>query len=257
MFPVVTRRFLWSAVVGLVAALVLLGAGPTDPVSRPVTVFAASSLTESLQAVATAWEARGGGAVTFSFDASSRLAKQIEAGAPADVFVSADRTWVDWLETRVRVERRYDLLGNTLIAVVRLTAPAPTRPADLAAPAVQRLALAGENVPAGAYARAALQATGTWDSVKDRVVSGDNVRTALGWVATGEADVGIVYRTDAKVEPRVKEAFAFPAGTHPPIVYTGASLEPDGAAFLDFCAGAEAGAIFAAAGFTRAPGAAP
>ncbi|MES2644412.1 MAG: molybdate ABC transporter substrate-binding protein [Myxococcota bacterium] len=256
-----TRRSLWSAVVGLAAALVLVAARPTPPSERvpPVTVFAASSLTESLQAVATAWEARGGGAVTFSFDASSRLAKQIEAGAPADVFVSADRTWVDWLATRVRVERRYDLLGNTLVAVVRAggAASAPTRPADLAAPAVRRLALAGENVPAGAYARAALQATGSWDSVKDRVVSGDNVRTALGWVATGEADVGIVYRTDAKVEPRVKEAFAFPAGTHPPIVYTGAALNPDGAAFLDFCAGAEAGAIFAAAGFTRAPGAAP
>ncbi len=230
-------------------------AGPYGS-GAPITVFAASSLTESLQRVAVAWTAHGGGTVTFSFDASSRLARQIEAGAPADVFVSADTAWVDWLDGRVAVASRADLLGNTLVAVVRADAPVvPGGPADLVDPALKRLALAGENVPAGAYARAALRSTGAWAAVGGRVVSGDSVRTALGWVASGEADVGIVYRTDVRVEPAVREAFAFAPGTHPPIVYRGAVLAgraatADAAAFLAFCASPEAQAIFTTAGFT-------
>ncbi|MDP2314275.1 MAG: molybdate ABC transporter substrate-binding protein [Pseudomonadota bacterium] len=275
MFPLATPGSRWRVLVTalailLTAVLVLLvpgtragGAAPTAPTApapygtgAPLTVFAASSLTEALQKVAAAWTAHGGGPVTFSFDASSRLARQIEAGAPAHVFVAADVTWAAYVAAHARVESQADLLGNTLVVAVRASSGAsfiPTRPADLAAPGVERLALAGENVPAGAYARAALRATGTWDAVQDRVVSGDNVRTALGWVATGEADAGIVYRTDVRVEPRVREAFAFPASAHPPIVYRGVVLAGagarDGAAFLVFCQGPEATAIFEAAGF--------
>jgi len=247
------RSLLWL----LVGALALLGGGPAraaDP-PDPLAVHAAASLTEALPIVGAAWTARTGQGVTFTFDASSRLAKQIEAGAPADVFVSADTEWVDWLEARVPVAARAALLGNTLVAVIRTDAPPLAGPSALVDPRWRRLALAGENVPAGRYARAALTATRVWSAVEARVVSGDSVRTALAWVAAGEADVALVYRTDARVEPRVKEAFAFPASAHPPIVYAGAALgrSPSASTFLAFCQSAEARAIFAAAGFTPPP----
>ena len=233
--------------------------------SESVVVLAASSLTESLQKVATAWTAHGHPAVTFSFDASSRLAKQVEAGAPADAYVAADTDWMDHLDSRglIRTDTRVNLLGNTLVAVV----PGPSSglmgsAADLRKPEITHLALAGENVPAGRYGRAALTSLGVWDAVKTRVVNGDNVRTVLGWVATGEADAGIVYLTDARVEPKVTVAFTFPATSHPPIVYpaavlTGAAHAQDAADFLTYCASAEGMAVFTAAGFTTAPAATP
>lgn len=247
------------AVLALFVALLGLPAWAAAP-AAPLTVLAASSLTEVLQRVATRWQAKGNGAVTFSFDASSRLAKQVEGGAPADVFVSADQEWMGWLEKRGLVDGRVTLAGNTLVAVVR--ADATTSPADtkaLANPAIQRLAMAGENVPAGRYGRAALQSLGAWEAVKGRVIHGDNVRAALTWVATGEADAGIVYATDALVEPRVRVAFTFPSSSHPPITYPAAVVRSsphaaDARAFLDFCRSAEARALFAAAGFTPPPG---
>ena len=227
----------------------------------PITVLAASSLTESLQKVAAAWTAKGHPAVTLSFDASSRLAKQIEAGAPVDAFFSADNDWMDYLDTRGLIDRptRVDLLGNTLVAVVPVgSGLVLDDAAGLGQSGVQHLALAGESVPAGKYARAALSSLGGWDALEDRVVRGDNVRTVLGWVASGEAEAGVVYATDARVEPRVQVAFTFPRASYPPIVYAatvvaGAVHAKEAAAFLVYCRSAEGMAVFAAAGFTPPP----
>ncbi len=222
-----------------------------------VLVLAASSLTETLPAVAQKWTAQGHPRVEFSFDASSRLARQIEQGAPADAFISADGAWMDQLEAGGLIEpaTRFDLVGNTLVAVVPSTSMLRvTTAADLAAAAIKRLGLAGENVPAGRYARTALTTLGLWPRIGERVLSGDNVRTVLGWVASGEVDAGIVYATDALIEPRVRTAFVFPSGSHPAIEYPaavvlGAAHAADAAAFLGYCRSVEAGSIFAAAGF--------
>lgn len=251
----------WLAVAA--ALLLAVSAQPSraDAPSRPLTVLAASSLTESLQRVGDAWKGKGNGAVTFSFDASSKLAKQVEGGVPADLFFAADLEWMDHLDGKglLAPHSRVVLLGNALVAVVRADAPfVPPDARGLASPAVSRLALAGENVPAGKYARAALRSAGAWDAVEDRVVVGDNVRTTLGWVASGEADAGVVYATDARVEPKVKVAFTFPASSHPAIVYPAAALRSsahvdDAKRFLAFCQSPEAKAIFASAGFLPAP----
>ena len=256
------RRLLACLAVGA-AALSLLPphAEAADP--SPVVVLAAASLTETLQTVGAAWTAKGHPAVTFSFDASSKLAKQVEAGAPADAFVSADAAWMDYLDRKGHIDpaTRVNLLGNVLVAVVPATSTLGVRsPADLTKPEVKLLALAGENVPAGTYGRAALTSLGAWDAVKGRVVNGDNVRTVLGWVASGETEAGVVYVTDARVEPQVKVAFTFPATSYPRIVYPmavvkGAAHAKDAGDFLAYCKSAEGMAVFTAAGFTPAPGA--
>ncbi len=224
-----------------------------------LTVLAASSLTESLQLAATTWTAKGNPAVAISFDSSSRLAKQIEAGSPADAFFSADQDWMDELATKglIDASTRIDLVGNSLVVVVPAEKPSAIRSAaDLSSAAVKHLAVAGESVPAGKYARAALTSLHAWDPVKDRVVNGDNVRAVLTWVAGGEAEAGIVYATDARIEPNVAVAFTFPASSHAPIVYPAAVVRgsPNAAlagAFVAFCKSPEAMAIFEAAGFTR------
>jgi molybdate transport system substrate-binding protein len=226
-----------------------------------LTVLAASSLTESLQRVGDAWAAAGHPPVTLSFDASSRLARQVEAGAPADLFFSADQEWMDHVAARGLVDpaSRVNLLGNTLVVVVPAASTlSVTSVADLARPEVQHLALAGEPVPAGRYARAALRALGGWEAVQERVVSGDNVRATLAWVAAGEAEAGVVYATDARIEPRVKVAWTLPASAHPPVVYPAAvvttSKNPaEAAEFLLFCRSVDAMAVFRAAGFTPPP----
>ncbi len=236
-----------------------LSPGTSPPQGVTVTVLAASSLTESLATVARDWEGESGNTVVLSFDATSKLAKQVVSGAPRDLFFSADSAWMDHLEQRglVATGTRVDLLGNTLVTVVpRGTVSPPVAARDLAR--VERLALAGENVPAGKYARAALRAGGDWAALAPRVVVAENVRAALTWVARGEADAGVVYATDARVEPGVEVAFTFPAGTHPPVVYPAAvlagALEPATAgAFLAYCQAPEAARTFAAAGFLPAP----
>lgn len=250
---------------GLLAAALLLLLPPAPrpaPGEAPaLVVLAASSLTETLNTVAGAWTAAGHPPVTLSFDASSRLATQIEAGAPADAFFSADEVWMDHLAGKGLIDpaTRADLLGNTLVAVLPRASPLALSGAqDLGRPQIRRLALAGENVPAGRYARAALGSLGAWDAVSARVVSGDNVRAVLGWVAKGEADAGVVYATDARVEPAVKVAFPFPATSHPAIVYPAAVVQgsaraAEAADFLRYCRGPEAMAVFLAAGFTSAP----
>ncbi len=254
------RRTVGLAVGALILALIAVvgaGARPARAAPNGLLFLAASSLTEVLPAVAARWTARGNPPITFSFDASSRLAKQVEAGAPADAFVSADEAWMDYLVQRDLIDRatRADLVGNTLVAVLPAASTAAVAgAADLARPGIARLGLGGETVPAGRYARAALRAADVEQALAGRIVSGDNVRTVLGWVATGEVDAGVVYTTDARVEPRVRVAFTFPAGSHPPVVYPGAVVRgavnaSSAAAFLAYCRGPEAAAVFAAAGF--------
>ncbi|MEJ1158431.1 molybdate ABC transporter substrate-binding protein [Prosthecomicrobium sp. N25] len=227
---------------------------------RPVLVFAAASLQTALQAVAARWTAETGRAVTFSFAASSALARQLDQGAPADLFASADLDWMDWAEKRglIRKETRRTLLGNSLVLVTRADTPADLTIAPgfplAAAIGESRLATGiPESVPAGKYAREALTALGVWAEVAPRIAGAENVRAALALVARGEARFGIVYATDARSEPRVRVVGVFPASTHAPIVYpfalTAASANPDAAAFLEYLASPAARPVFEAEGF--------
>ncbi len=220
-------------------------------------VLAASSLADVLPRLADAWRRAGGAEVRFSFDATSRLAVQALQSSSADAFFAADLEWMDWLEERaiVREGTEMAIAGNELVVVVPADASPLASPVDLAR--FPRIALAGENVPAGRYARAALEATGVWAEVADKVVRGGSVRGALEWVARGEVPVGIVYRTDAAAEPGVRVAFAFEASSHPPVLYWAAPLSASDApestdSFLRFVVGEEGQAIVGASGFAEA-----
>ena len=228
--------------------------GPQD---AALSVLAASSLQEVLPAVAKAWEEAGGLPVRFSFDATSRLAPQLFRGASADVFISADLEWMRWLEEKGGIDPgsvRSVARNQLVYAVSSGSAFAPRNPAGLTALNVQRIALAGEDVPAGRYARAALESSGVWDAVQERVVRGGSVRGALQWVARAEVDGGVVYRSDALADPAVRVAFVFPSEDYPAVLYPAAVVagSPNAArarAFLDFLSGPEARSIFAASGF--------
>ena len=228
---------------------------------RSLTVFAAASLRESLDKVEQAWEAQGHGKVVVSYAASSALAKQIEQGAPADVFISADNESMDYLQDRKLIEpaSRFVLVRNALV----LIAPAASSwksidPANrhdmLAALGSGRLAVAEtSSVPAGKYARQALEKLGLWNAVVARLAQGENVRAALEYVARGDTPLGIVYLTDARAEPRVKILAVFAERTHEKILYPAArtiAAEPKtAAAFLAFLRGKQAVAIFRSVGF--------
>jgi molybdate transport system substrate-binding protein len=199
--------------------VVLAGCGSPRP--EPVTVFAAASTREALEAVARDFEAETGTRVAIAPAASNVLAKQIEQGAPADLFLSADQEWADYLAKHGLVDRRRELLGNRLVVVTPADGTiALRRLTDLVQPGIRRLALAGEQVPAGRYARQALDKAGTWDDVKSRLLEGGDVRETLAYVQRGEAEAGIVYATDAKVAgERVRVAFVIPEDLHQPIRY--------------------------------------
>ena len=213
------------------AALVLVTASSLAT-AADLTVFAAASLKESLDRQIQVFQSKTGHLVRASYAGSNALAKQIENGAPADLFLSADEEWMDYLAARklVVAPTRRDLLTNelVLIAPTQTTAKVELTPtataASLAAALGQgRLAVANpDNVPAGKYARTALTALGAWAAVESKLARSDNVRAALAFVARGEAPLGIVYRTDAIAEPRVRIVAVFPADTHAPIVYPGA-----------------------------------
>jgi molybdate transport system substrate-binding protein len=247
------RRAALSTVLALLLPL------PGAAQSQGLTVFAAASLTDSLKQAADAYKARTGAAVTLSFGASSTLARQIEQGAAADMFFSADTEWMDYLEKAGQIApgSRKDLLGNALVLVAASDAgPAPRiAPGfDLAgALGNSKLAMADPaSVPAGKYGKAALTALGVWDKVAPKVVQAENVRVALEYVARGEAPFGIVYATDAKVAP-VRIVGTFPKDSHPQIIYPVAltkSGSPAAKAFLTFLQGREARAIFVKAGFS-------
>ena len=243
-------------VLGILALLLPL---PAAAQGQAVTVFAAASLTDSLKQVADAYKARMGASIILSFGASSTLARQIEQGAAADIFFSADTDWMDYLEKAGAIApgTRKNLLGNRLVLVAASDAKPTPRIApgfDLAgALGNGKLAMADPaSVPAGKYGKAALTALGAWNSVADKVVQAENVRVALEYVVRGEAPYGIVYATDAKIAP-VRIVGRFPENSHSPIIYPVAltkSASPAARAFLTFLEGPEARAIFEKAGFT-------
>lgn len=250
---------------GLAAALGLAAVLPTAVSAEEVTVFAAASLKTALDAIAAEWQAETGTEVTLSYAGSSQLAAQVQAGAPADVFISAAVDWMDLLEEEglVAPGTRVDLLGNSLVLVAH---GAEAAPVDIGPgfdlPGLLgggRLAMAlVDSVPAGQYGKAALESLGVWAAVEPSVAQAENVRAALALVATGEAPYGIVYGSDAiaddAAEDEVTVVGTFPADSHDPIVYPAAVVaegdRPEARAFLDFLGSEEAGAAFAAQGFT-------
>jgi molybdate transport system substrate-binding protein len=227
----------------------------------PILVFAAASLKNALDEISERWQRETAKPVTASYAASPTLAKQIENGAPADLFISADPEWMDYLDTRklIKSSSRSDLLGNSLVLIapnasaVKLTI---ARGFPLAAAlGGGRLAMADPAaVPAGMYGKASLEKLGVWPSVANHIAAAENVRAALLLVARGEAPLGIVYATDAAIEPGVRVVGTFPPDTHPPIVYpialTTASENPNAPALLVYLRGSAARAQFQKAGFT-------
>ncbi|KRG70066.1 molybdenum ABC transporter substrate-binding protein [Pseudoxanthomonas dokdonensis] len=217
----------------LMALLLSVQAGAQSRQTRPpLTVFAAASLKESMDEVAIAYQAATGTPLRVSYAGSSALARQIEQGAPADVFFSADLAWMDYLQQRGKVSAgdRHELLGNQLVLVAPASRPLQVDPAlsgsIAAALGRQRLAVGlTRSVPAGKYARQALQSTGQWDSVRHQLAEAENVRAALMLVARGEVPLGIVYASDAKAQPEVSIAGTFAADSHAPIIYPVAALQ--------------------------------
>lgn len=251
----VTRRLTMLAAVMLLSTGGALAQQPGE-----ITVFAAASLTNAMQDVADAARAKGGAKAILSFAASSTLAKQIEAGAAADVFVSADEPWMDYLEKRdlLAPGTRKSVLANSLVLVVPADKPVTVAIKAgepwLGALAAGRIATGDPaHVPVGKYAETALKKLGVWGEVEPRLARADNVRNALVLVERGEAAAGIVYKTDALVSKGVVIAGRFPEDAHEPISYPVALLRGhDNAAarsFLEFLSSAEARAIFAKHGF--------
>jgi molybdate transport system substrate-binding protein len=242
----------------VLVALAMLSSQSAALAERPLTVFAAASLREALEGIGEAFEAQTGTAPVFSFAGTGTLARQVEAGAPADVFVSADAAWMDYVREAgaVRPETTLEFASNALV----LVGPAGSPPLDPDADALEaglaghRLAIADpDTVPAGRYGRAALQNTGLWQAVSGALAPMENVRVALGAVARGDTPLGLVYRTDALVEPGVAVLYTFPPDSHPRIRYlaalTGSASHPEAAAFLAFLAGPEAREILRSFGF--------
>lgn len=251
-----TLRFAAKLRTALLLALAAAALFASAAGAQTLTVFAAVSLKDALDEQVQ----RYGRPVRVAYGASSTLARQIEQAAPAQLFISADAEWMDYLQARRLIEApsRVNLLSNRLV----LVAPAAAAVAIDIGPGMPlarflgtgRLALADpDHVPAGKYARAALQSLGVWGSVAARVARSENVRAALALVARGEAPLGIVYRTDALVEKRVRIVGEFPATSHPPIVYPAARVAGDRTAaapqFLAFLGSAQARPVWEKHGF--------
>jgi molybdate transport system substrate-binding protein len=248
-----------SSIIRSALLAILLAWAPVAARAADVTVFAAASLTDALNEIGKSWQQKTGHTAAFSFAASSVLARQIENSAGADVFLSADSEWMDYLDNRGLIAHgtRKNLLGNHLV----LVAPAGAAAAPAIAPHFDllgalgggRLAIADpDSVPAGKYAKASLTSLGVWNAVVDHLALAENVRVALAYVARGEAPLGIVYATDALSEPKVRIVGTFPDNSHPPIVYPAAltkDAKPLAKAFLDYLDGPEARAVFRKDGF--------
>jgi molybdate transport system substrate-binding protein len=254
------------ALLSLVAALLPAVAPadtPTDTPAPVVRVLAASSLTNVLDELGATWTKQGGPPVRFSYAASSTLARQLEAGAQADLFASADEEWMDYVQQRRLIDAasRFNLLGNRLVLVAPKDSPLELRIAPRFALAAAlgdgRLSIGDPDaVPAGRYARAALTTLQVWDTVATRIVRAENVRSALAFVDRGEAPLGIVYATDAQIDPAVRVVDTFPADTHPPILYPvalTAGASPQAARFLAFLKSQAAQAVFRRYGFIAPP----
>ncbi|WP_458095931.1 molybdate ABC transporter substrate-binding protein [Roseomonas sp. WA12] len=257
------RHLLRTLAAGFALATVLRARADTPPL-----VFAASSLTDALRALGPEWAARGNPAPRFSFAASSALARQIEQGAPADIFASADEPWMDYVAGRdlILPETRLSPIANALV----LIAPAdrPATPVVLA-PGTDLAALIGpngrlatgdpSNVPVGRYAQAALTWMGAWEAIAPRLARADNVRSALLLVERGEAPLGIVYATDAAASRAIRVLATFPAESHPPVtcpfaLTRRASGNAQARAFLAFVTGPDSAETWRRHGFTlRAP----
>jgi molybdate transport system substrate-binding protein len=226
-----------------------------------LTIFAAASLKTALDKVSAEWTATSKKDTSISYAASSALAKQIESGAPADVFISADTAWMSYLTDKklVAADGVVNLLGNEIV----LIAPADSKIETKLEKGVDLAALVGDGklamadvkaVPAGKYGKAALESLGAWVGVEPHVAQAENVRAALKLVSTGEATLGVVYVTDAHADASVKVIATFPASSHPAIVYPVAlvagSKNPDAAGFMAFLRSPMASEIFTAEGFT-------
>jgi molybdate transport system substrate-binding protein len=223
-------------------------------------VFAAASLKNALDDINAAWKADNGKEATISYGASPALAKQIESAAPADIFISADLQWMKYLSEKhlIRADSEVNLLGNRMVLIAPKDSKAETTiesnfPLDELV-GDGRLAMAdAKAVPAGRYGKAALEDLGVWAAVEGKLAQTENVRAALKLVATGEASLGIVYRTDANAEPGVKVLGTFPENAHEPIVYpalTASSTNPAAAELLQYLQSARAKSIFEEHGFT-------
>ena len=234
--------------------------GATLAQAQNVTVFAAASLKNALDEIDARYQARGGDKAAISYASSSALAKQVESGAPADIFISADLDWMDHVEKRslIKAGTRTNLLRNEIV----LIAPADSKASFTIGPKFPLAKLLGDgrlamgdpdHVPAGKYGKAALEALEVWSSVANRIARAENVRAALNFVARGEAPFGVVYRTDAAAEKNVRIAGAFPGNTHPPIVYPAALLSggksPAADRYFQFVKSTEAQSIFRKHGF--------
>lgn len=268
-----TTRRVWLAAV---LAALPLAAGPVTTgaqAAEPVVVFAAASLKNALDDASAAWTKETGKTTRISYAGSNALAKQIEAGAPADLFLSADEAWMDEVDRAgdLRPGSRFNFLRNALVLIAPAAGMKDSDPQIALAPdlgstlgkvlAGGKLAMANtEAVPAGKYGKAALEKLGAWAAVKGQVAQAENVRAALLLVSRGEAPLGIVYATDAAADPHVKVMATFPSDSHPPIVYpaavTKASQNPEAEAFLAYLKSAPARASFERQGFTviGAPG---
>jgi molybdate transport system substrate-binding protein len=246
-----------------IAAILLMFAMYAAPTVAQdnLAVFAAASLRNALEEADGLFTKEAGIRVTASYAASSALAKQIAEGAPADVFISADTQWMDWLGQRqlIAPQTRSNLLGNALVLIAPKASPLKT--VEIA-PGFDLAKLAGDSriavadvraVPAGLYAKAALEKLGSWSATQPKLAQAENVRAALSYVARGEAPLGIVYATDAKIEPQVKIVGTFPKDSHPPIVYPAAAIagrgSPAAKRYLQFLRDAAARTIFEKYGF--------
>jgi len=247
---------------GLHGALLGLGLAltPLAAVAEDVLVFAAASLTDALDSVANSWNETSGHRAVISYAGSSALARQIQEGAPADIFVSASTEWMDALEATgdLRPDTRRNLLGNSLVLIAHGNAAPVTIDRNLDLPGLLnggRLSMAMvDSVPAGIYGKAALTSLGLWDEAAPLVAQSDNVRAALAFVARNEAPLGIVYATDAAVQDEVSIIGTFPADSHDRIVYpaamTAQSSSDQAQAFLDYLSSDKAREIWRSFGFT-------
>src|SRR6185369_4323725 len=253
------RRRQW---VGFAFATAVMPMAAVRAQTGALVVFAAARLKNALDEIAAAWtKETGKPAPKISYGASSALAKQLEQGAPANLFISADIDWMDYVEKKdlIRKDTRVNLLGNkiVLIAPRDSNVAVDMKPGFDLAKALNggRLAMANvASVPAGKYGKAALEKLGAWNGVKDNIAQAENVRAALLLVARGEAPLGIVYSTDAAAESNVKIIAAFPEDSHPPIIYPAAltkdTRSADAKPFLDFLRSAKARTSFEKQGFT-------
>ena len=249
-----------TRIFGALAAVLLLALAPIPARAADVTVFGAASLADALKEIAADYQKVSGKEVAVSLAASSALARQIEASGGADIFISADLDWMDYLDKKSLIQRdtRENLLGNRLVLVAGKGDSTNIGIAPhfdlLGALKGGRLAMADPDfVPAGKYGRAALMSLGVWAGVAKRVASAENVRVALSYVSRGEVRLGIVYETDAKADPNVRIAGVFPQSSHPPILYPAALLKdakPEARTFLAYLASPMARAVFEKDGFT-------